>query len=840
MEVLSLRIKIKARAACSIRNEVWFALQKGGLAVYDAETHEHLNDIPIDLDGCKAPQIRRVAAVLNEVWAVTSDGQVFSVDTRSYKITNKLQLPGSGKKVELMDISFNGCLVILASEAGYVLGFHPSTKELVFSFPTSAPCTAVMQFSSIIAAGDREGALYLWDTLTSKCLSVHTQGRSDVLKLLYETTHNRLWVARRNSSIDLYDFNPSDGRLLFYKRLTSVGIVTGMVTVGGRVVVSTHEKQLVIVDVANARILHTQEDTHKMFIHDVVKVRHTEIAELWSLGNDGAAFVCLVNGCAGPVYVPPLMGPKVLKPSSSSLDSVKKTENKPLAAAMASEQSKLFDVLDDLRRAREEAQEMRLRSTRLEESLKVKNDEIATQSKELKDLANRVSALTKNVTDITSEKRSVERECIALQSELNLAKSDALRASADAASQMAVKIRAQEEVSQQKADAARMEQHLRDTESRLASLQAENIRLRESVDNNIASKSIRREAPQIVAGSPAPERLELEKTLRLNYSLSCALTSMECTLRRKEEEEKDLNALLNAYRLKAADHVSDSCLSALLIASIMRCPDRFELQCSNRILSQFRSYCSPFINFLDSLRNGDPETYQGLVQHLHQHAIGSAMSPQTQQNLDQLLVLAFKEGDLVGADALAAFKKAISTRITSGRNDNPVLGALPAPIRQKPPPNETGSASESLPSAVGRAAETVRTVGASMATPVSEKVAGISLHPIQSITSKMDIEEYRMVFEFILFTRRPLIEHLVLLHRSILNLRQKVEALALEPFPTSTLPVQSSTYTPASSHANLENPLQAIRPAITEIEELVSFVFDIYLTAAEKQRLSVG
>ncbi|CCW72185.1 unnamed protein product [Phytomonas sp. Hart1] len=840
MEVQSLRIKTNARAACSVRNEVWLALQNGGLGVYDAETHEHLKDVPIDIDGFKNPRIKLVAAILKEVWAIASEGQIFSVNGLSCKVTRRLQVYASKKKAEVMDMSFNGSLVILASEAGYVLTLHPNTMEVLFSISISAPCTAVVQFSSLIAAGDCKGALYLCDTQTQKCILVHTEGKDDVLKLLYDTTCNRLWVARRNGNIDLYDFEPSNKRLLLYKRLLSVGIVTGMVAMSGRVIVSTFEKKLVVIDSGNAHILHTSMGIHKKFIHDVVKVRHTEIAEVWSLGNDGAVCVWFVTVRSEPIYVPPLIDDlPVLDVSPCPSINVTEAKNEPSKVPTIFELNKHFDILDNLRQAREEAQEMRLRSIRLEELLKVKNDEIETKYKEMKNLEDRISALTKDVIDITSEKRSMERERAILQSELNFTKSETFRVSGEAASQMSMRIRAEEEVSQKKVDIIHLERRLRDAESQLASVQIENTQLRRSVDISVVTQRPGMVTLLPMIESQALTKQELEKALSLNYSLNSALRSMEFTLRCKEEEEKDLNVLLNAYRLKAADRVSDSCLSALLIASITRCPERFELYCDDQTLSELRAYTNPFINYLVSLRNGDPETYQGLVNHLHQYAIDGSISLQTQQHLDRLLILAFEKGDLVGADTLAAFKRAISCQTTRNYNDNHALGTSPTSNEASPPPNRTSDLSGSFSLSGLRGAEPARNFAVPISTSVSKSVAGIS-SSTPTLADKTNIDKYREVFEFILFTRRPLVEHLVHLHQWTINIRQKVEALSLEDFLTSILSIQSSTSTQVSSHVDLIKSFKNIGPMITEIDELVSFLVRSYLTAAEKQRLSVG
>ncbi|CAD2222043.1 hypothetical protein AGDE_05538 [Angomonas deanei] len=614
-------------------------------------------------------------------------------------------------------------------------------------------------------------------------------------------------------------------QLALAARASAVGKVTGLESVSGKIIASTFEKKIVVICALTARVLDVMESSHKSFMCGITKVRRRETASLWTYSNDGGVQTWELQGN----FVKVKEGTKTLRKKLSKLSVTNHlqqlAENVQLGVNVQEEKNKYINFRDDLRTAREEAQELRLKLIKLQEELEVKKEEVLKGETRVKELEADNAKCKKDVTEFSEKVSSVEKERAALQSEVGTLKEDLSKARTEVSDKIAENSKVSQEVSLAKTEKSQMEQRLHDAEGKLATIEGENTRLCRSIGSVAAAQGAERDVQNQILKGSEQSRSELERVMKLNKVLSSALASMEYTIRKKEEEEKDLTALLNAYRRKVADRVSDPHLSALLIATMVRNPARFDLECDDITKGELLDRNGPFIQFIHSLRDTDFDAYNKMMEYLQQSSDGT-LPPEAHELLDRFLSLATTEG-VVSGEVLNSFKRSIPSNLHSSQ----IAGQLQPSLDALNGPSSSGGASAVGYGGSGTSNQNdVPAYLKGPGAPFSKEDELVTTNLLREIRSQKNVDEnyvkeHQVLFEFILQTRRALVERLALLQKRTVSAKQVVEALSV---------------TNQSSPLKKSQSLQSVFVGI--IQELVELSTDVvmkYFTNAERQRLNI-
>ncbi|GET86119.1 hypothetical protein, conserved [Leishmania tarentolae] len=829
---------VDGRICCAANEEVWVAKQSGGIRIFSAESGDHLTDIAVKADdGSTAAQVTHVAAVFDEVWVSTNEGCIHFYKLATHTLADSMRIPGTERKVQVVNLCFNGHIVVVATSSGSVYVHHPLNHQRLGVLSTStSPCTAATQFYSFVVGGDANGALYLWDPVTCECVIFHGESKSEVLMLLHEPTTGTIWVSRANEHVDIYAVR--EGALQLQHRVSGIGRVTGMVAVSGTVVATTFTKRVVQIEAATAKITADVAGAHDKFIHGCCKAMHQEVAQVWSIGNDGVLHVWKVAGLQVPAVPLPKLPPAAQAALTSSVRELCNLQQSELRAEERAEMRSRMSVEDKLAKVREEAQELRLRVFKEEEKRLALDSELAAERKHREEVAERNAKLAKEVTDIASNVAVVERERNSLRAEVMQLKTDLSNARTDTSLKQTEKSNIERQLSEERIKNGTLEQRLRDMEGRMNSLQAEHRRVCEAMGSTAAHQQMNKVSTDNLVSRDAALCAELEHARKMNELMRSAMASMEYTIRRREEEDRDLVALLNAFRGRVADRVTDPNLSALLLATIVRNAPRFDLQCDESTKAQLMERNGPFLQFLQSLRATDPEAYQKLMQYLQNPSIAQELPADAQVLLDRFVALASREGS-VPDESVANFKKTIpflthlaavqcADRAEDGATSVPVsLPALPSAAA-----NDSAKPADDAVVPGGHLANAGG--GLTIEKEIVNSVLSRELNGLRLIDENY-IREQQIMFEFILKTRRLLVESLAVLHKRTVSARQVVDALSLK---NASVNASSPATTPSRRSAQALHSV--FGNIVRELEELTTEVVRRYLSAAEKQRLGVG
>ncbi|CAJ1986357.1 hypothetical protein conserved [Leishmania donovani] len=830
---------VDGRICCAANEEVWVAKQSGGIAVFSARSGDHMTDIALKADdGSTAAQVTHMMAVFGEVWVSTKEGRVHFYELATHTPVDSMLIPGAEKKVQVVNLSFNGHVAVIATASGSVYVHHPLNHQRLGTLSTStSPCTAAIQFYSFVVGGDASGALYLWDPVTGECVIYHGGSKSEVVALLHEPTTGTIWVSRANEHVDIYAVK--DGALQLQRRVSGIGRVTGMVAVSGTVVATTCTKRLVQIEATTAKITVSVAGAHDKFIHGCCKAMHQEVAQVWSVGNDGTLRVWHVAGLQVPVVPLPKLPPAAQAALTSAVEDTLNPQQSELRAEAQAELHSRMSMEDKLMKAREEAQELRLRIFKEEERRLMVDAALTAERKHRKELEERNAKLAKEVTDIASNVAVAERERNGLRAEVTQLKMDLSNARTETSVKQTEKSSIERQLSEERTKKDTLEQRLRDVEGMLSSLQAEHRRMCEALGSATAHQQTSKAPTDALMSRGAALSAELEHARKMNALMGSAIASMEYTIRRREEEDRDLVALLNAFRGRVADRVTDPNLSALLLATIVRNAPRFDLQCDEFTKAELMERNGPFLQFIQSLRATDPEAYRKLMQYLQNPSIAQGLPADTQALLDRFVALASKEGEVSGED-IANFKKTIpcltdsvavqgAGQIGSGSStapaDFPALLGADASGSGKPGGDVV---------APGRLLGNNTDGGLTIQEEVVNNALMRELHG-QRVIDENYIREQQTMFEFILKTRRLLVESLAILHKRTVSARQVVDALCVN---TSAHSTSSPATTP--SRRSLQTLHSIFSGVVRELEELTTEVIQRYLSGAEKQRLGVA
>ncbi|KAG5485290.1 hypothetical protein CUR178_06653 [Leishmania enriettii] len=817
---------VDGRMCCAANEEVWVAKQSGGIAVFSARSGNHLKDMAVtDDDGATAAQITHMMVVFGEVWVSTKEGRVRFYELLTHTPVDSILIPGAERKVQVVSLSFNGHIAVIATASGSVYVHHPLTHKRLRTLSTStSPCTAAIQFYSFVVGGDRSGAVYLWDPVTGECVIYHAESKSEVVALLHEPTTGTIWVSRANEHVDVYAVVGE--ALQLQRRVSGIGRVTGMVAVSGTVVATTFTKSVAQIDAATAKVTANVTGAHTKFIYGCCKAMHQEVAQVWSVGNDGALRTWNVVGLQVPAVPLPQLPPTKQAALTSSMEAKLDLALSHVRLEAQSERNSRATTAEQLGKAREEAQELRLRVFNEEEKRLAADAELKAERERRKELEESNARLAKEVTDITSSVAVVERECHALRGEVTQLKMELSKARTEASAKQTEKSSAEKQLSEERTNKSTLEQRLRDAEGRLASLQAEHRRVCESLGSANATQPVHSAAEDDWAKSNAALSRELEQARRMKSVMSSAIASMEYTIRRREEEHRDLTALLNAFRGRVADRVTDPNLSALLLATIVRNAPRFDLLCDEFTKAQLMEHNGPFLQFIQILRATDPEAYQKLIQYLQNPSIVQGLPADVQVLLDRLVARASREGE-VSAEDIVNFKKTIPALTDPAALQGSGLEGAGTCAG-------AGGSVSSGGNAVSPGGSLSSGGGGLTTQDGAVKNALIRELREQRFIDENYIREQHTMFEFILKTRRLLVESLAVLYKRATSARQVVEALCL-----STSAGQAPASAAAPSRKSLQ-PLQIIfTDVVRELEDLISDVMQRFLSGAEKQRLGL-
>ncbi|ESL11905.1 hypothetical protein TRSC58_00336 [Trypanosoma rangeli SC58] len=887
--------KCGARCCCVAGDAVWVAELKGGIAVCDAQRGNVLERVVVG-EGDQRVHFKSMALVHGEVWAGTTTGVVHVFDAPGRRWKQSMTILGVEATASLLSLFFDGLSVLGGSETGRIVQWNPFTKKQVAVFVALAPVTAVTVAAGFIVSGDRSGVVQLWDPRSGEVVCEHTQDAFAVTSLLAETSTETLWVGRRNGTVSVYALAAT---MSFTGRLSvGDGAVTSMLAVSGKVLVTSYDRAIVVFAAKTREELSRAKLAHDAFIHYASRVYAAETARIWTIGNDGVVHVWDVAGYFLPCQSPPSIRPCDQAAMVHDARGALTIENAELTTRVAESLSRVADVKEELRQAKDEAHEMRLRLISFEHLLKEKDAEIASRAARVKELEEDVNKLRKTVTDSNARADAAQRETNMLRADYHTALQDASQTKTQLSAKIAEKASVEQRLLSVRTENSHLEIRLRDREGEVAQLKAENARLHGAVGQFSSTQSAERELHlKLLANTEGAMRQELDELRKRCKVLGGMLVSMEYTIRRKEEEERDMTALMNALRRRAAESVTDPHLAALLNLTMMRNPDRFEMQCDEHTKSLLRDRNGPFIQFLQALHDRDPRTYEQLLAYLQHPEAGSRFGPL----LDQLLGLAQREGAGSGDD-IVSFKKSLpvlldllngmnaaGTRVEAGGASGGAtlaMGAGGATVNSSLSPTSATDAKQAVVGlgnagpvggsvGVCPAGGNAATLNATAAQRPSQqqqqtavgalevgdagRILPTDIDEFKSVLRNMNItvelpdfvgmgavgagedghlKQLRNAFEFILQTRRDLVQKMGILLKRIVKARQVIDALTSNA-RESSLSTHRHPSGSVGAHVGRHNLGSVATNMLEELQRIVLGILAVYFTAAEKQRLGV-
>ncbi|RNF20288.1 hypothetical protein TcG_03747 [Trypanosoma cruzi] len=887
--------KCEARCCCVAGNDVWVTELKGGIAVCDAQRGNVLERIAVGGTDTRVQFKCMVLVHGDEVWAGSINGaiHIFDVPTKRWK--QSMTILGVEARAPILSLFFDGFSVLGGSETGRIVQWNPFTKEQVKVFVALAPVTAITVTGGFVVNGGRDGVVQFWDSRSGEVICEHTQDKSAVTSILADSTTSTLWVGRTNGTVSVYTLSVP---MSFTGRLSvGNGAVTSMLAVSGKVLATSYDRSVVVFAAKTREEVSRSRTAHNAFIHYAARVYAAEMARIWTIGNDGVIYVWDVAGYFLPCRSSPTISPYDQATVVHDARGALTVENAQLSSRVAESLSRVVDVKEELRKVRDEAHEMRLRLISFENVLKEKEMEIASRTARVKELEEDVNRLQKSVTDSNARVDAVQRETNLLRADHNTAVQDASQTKAQLSAKISENANLKQQLSATCTEKSHLEIRLRDRDAELAQLRAENARLHGAMGQISSSRSAEREMyEKTLANTEGAMRQELNELRRRSQILGSLVVSMEYTIRRKEEEERDMTALMNAFRRRVAERVTDPHLAALLNLTMLRNPDRFDMDCDEHTKELLCDRNGPFIQFLHSLRDRDPDSYGQLLEYLQNPDADSQFS----QLFDKILSLAQKEGNALGDDDIVTFKKSLPVLLDSlnamkaasnrtedaggsvGNISKP--GASVANANYLLPPNTAASSNQTGGVAgnvgLGSGASGVYSNGGNAATfsgtatlqpqTSSQQQAGagaveaggalpMNVDDFKTFLRSMNIsieqpdlvgqaplgltedtyvKQLKNTFEFILQTRRDLVQQMGILFKRIVKGRQVVDALT-----RNAREGLSPTHRPSGSFGGGSGRQNLGSIATSILEELHRFILNllaVYFTAAEKQRLGLG
>lgn len=643
--------------------------------------------------------------------------------------------------------------------------------------------------------------------------------------LLFEPTQNTVWAGRKDGCLYTYKMQKSSSSLRLDRVVDPInGLccvvegnafqgrrhpflsdeekiprkpITSLTTMSGVVLLTTTDMSLIVVDAGSGKVLSAASASSGCLVRGIVRIRQKEEAIFWSYSHEGGIYEWRVSGmdvapsgtanstlsCFSCPFLPPLQlsAEDVLErvPSTTLVDQkiseriwCHPTQSLPVNLPLVASEERLKAVLavESMRSVADEAQELRLQLLRTKDIMESKDLEIEKRKQHQEELQQENKELKKKILDLTSyqctsqkELAEVKTECSATKDALSQARTEYLQLQREQSSWSA-------EVSSIKIEKSYVEQQLMDAQNTVSGIRAENERLLRSIARMGGVEEKEFEVKKTVEATSAANSASLLQYKKLNRLLTSVMATMEYTIRRKEEEEKDLTCLLNSFRHRVMDHVTDPHLTALLQATIVRNPARFSYSCDSATLAQIQDRSEPIQRFFKVLRIEDPDAYEKLVTYLQYIALtgkgttgsGSVgnssmgsegfLSPAqaTETSMDKFINLLAQATEL-SDEAILSFRRSVPIMFVSDSSATPST--------------PSGSSTNNVPSSttITNTMETARK---------AKQEEDVTLRILRDFHSQLplDSEEMRneqQTLEFILTTRRGFIDQVGLLYRRL-------------------------------------------------------------------------
>lgn len=726
--------------------------------------------------------------------------------------------------------------------------------------------------------------------------------------ILYEPTKKTVWVGRRDGRLYVYKIQKGYRLLLLERVIDPINMlrcvvdntvvqgrnalfsggeerlqrkaVTSLAAVSGLVLLTTADMSLIVVDAATGRVVNVASAPPGCLVRGTIKVRQKEEALFWSYSHEGGVHEWRVSGIdvaptcsssfSGSFSCPVLhfATPNFKAAEEPSIVALGSCENSleggcyrrvqssfvnpPLIAS--EERLKAVLAAEAMRAITEEAQELRLQQLRIKDIILSKDLEIDQRKKHEEELQEENEKLKKQIMDLTSsqttsqtELAQTRSECAAIREALSVARTEGLKLQGEKSSWST-------EVSSVKIAKSYVEQQLMDAQNTVSGIRAENERLYRSMARmgGMAEKEI--EVQKAIEETSDANSAALLQYKKLNRLLTSVMATMEYTIRRKEEEEKDLTCLLNAFRHHVMDHVTDPHLTALLQATIVRNPARFSYSCDSATLAQLQDRSEPIQRFFKALRLEDADAYEKLIAYLQHLAIagkapstsahpgssgagdGGQSLAQDEVSVDKFINLLAHATEL-SDDAILSFRRSVPIMFVCDASGTP---SLPA-----------GSAANSNSARPTTTLETARE---------AKQEEDVTLRILRDFHSQssLDSEEMRkrqQTLEFILTTRRGFVDQLGYLYRRLQLAQMACEAIgaptqmgvSITPQHNSPLPSlqpQGGSGINGGAGPGLQNSVGVHSQLITGISEdllqTLRSIINRFFTTEEKSRLRMA
>lgn len=824
---------IKAQACFCVGDNVWAAGKDGTITVYQARSGEPVGHVTYTdyedeskyTDGVVGRIIKGFTMVHRHLWGITASGELLVFDIKHRRQVGRVKGPlgiTANRNAALTDICFDGWNVVVASETGMLFVVHPIQMKIVAQMRLLGPCTAVTAVDRLHIAGDRHGRLYVFDADTLQCVSVKESLHHSVTCLLHDLSTG--WIFAGCSNGCLYAYAIDMGKLALRLTVSNVGEPLSLTEVSGTILVCT-STHLVVVEAETGKIVSQVESTIPgLSIKGAVKIRCREEAFFWTFSCEKDVEEWRVEGRFVSPCNPPAL-PASLPPNAPSLIRLNQEHLVPEGQMVQHERMKKVAAREAMRELLDENQELRLKFVRLQDALKSKDMEIEKRRKNEEMTKEENSRLKLDLIGLTGKLNTSQSECTSLRSELSSLKDELSAARTASNNALAEKATLQAEMSTIKTERYHVEQRLMDAQNTVSALRAENERLYRSIASMGGAKEKEVQSEKQSAQTDTDLSAEVLQYKKLNRLLTSLLATMEYTIRRKEDEERDLTCLLNAFRHRVVDRISDPHLNALLSATVMRNPTRFSYSCDPVTLAQLRDRSAPLQEFLQSLRQSDSNAYNKLVGYLQQSG-SSTITQEGKKVLDNFIALAVSETQFT-EDAITSFRRSIPVLFLSDSAETPS-----APPGADAAPGTVSSSVTSTTMDIARKAKTEEDLTVNILRHFHSQV------PLEAETMKKEQE----TFEFILTTRRGLVDQLVHLFHRLTMAQMACETLTapshLSPGGGVVSPEPPSF--PTVSPEAAANHGQLITGITKELLSLSERILHTFLTTAERQRHGVA
>lgn len=689
----------------------------------------------------------------------------------------------------------------------------------------------------------------------SSSLSFHT-----ITCLLFEPTQNTVWVGRKDGCLYTYKMQKSslslrlervvdpinglccvvEGNTFHGRRHPFSGEeekfprrpITSLSAMSGVVLLTTADVSLIVVDAGSGKVLNAASAPSGCLVRGIIRIRQKEEAIFWSYSHEGGVYEWRVSGLdvapsgttnstlssSSCPFAPPfhwsaedvlqrVSGATLVDQKNSERIWWQPTQTLPVNLPLVASEERLKAVLavESMRSIADEAQELRLQLLRTKDIMESKDLEIEKRKKHEEELQQENKELKKKFLELTSSQATSLKELAEVKTGWSATKEALSQARTEYLQLQREKSSWSADVSSIKIEKSYVEQQLMDAQNTVSGMRAENERLYRSIARMGGAEEKEYEVKKTIEATSAANSASLLQYKKLNRLLTSVMATMEYTIRRKEEEEKDLTCLLNSFRHRVTDHVTDPHLTALLQATIVRNPARFSYSCDSATLAQIQDRSEPIQRFFKVLRLEDPDAYEKLITYLQHIAItgkgstgsgsvgtssmgseGFPTSAQaTETSMDKFINI-LTQATEISDEAILSFRRSVPIMFVSDSSATPST--------------PSGSSTNNVPSST----TTTTTTNTMETARKAKQEEDVTLRILRDFHSQLplDSEEMRneqQTLEFILTTRRGFIDQVGLLYR-----RLQLAQMACDSIGCSTQVETSGATHLSSSSSSLQ------------------------------------